>query len=61
VGAVDVAPVTILRCPRCRGALVESAKPAGLGCTACRLLYPVEDGIPSLLADDARPWEGPRT
>lgn len=50
----------ILRCPKCRGTLVEvegatSADPAGLHCSACDLVYAVLDGIPNLLIEDARP------
>ncbi len=54
----------ILRCPKCRGVLREvatsSAQPAdgkgeGLACAHCRLLYPIVDGIPNLLIDEALP------
>lgn len=48
--------VEILRCPKCRGALVEIVQPAGLHCRGCDLLYPVLDGIPDLLIEDARPF-----
>ena len=40
-------------CPRCKGALVAAAEV--LQCAACRLTYPVVDGIPFLLIDDAVP------
>ena len=39
----------ILVCPKCKGEL-ES-----LVCHACRLIYPVEDGIPIMLVDEAKP------
>lgn len=46
----------ILRCPRCKGELTDDSGPQGpeLHCPACRLAYPIEDGIPVLLVDLAR-------
>ena len=48
----------ILRCPACREPLRDEAGPAGpeLVCTSpeCGLAYPIEGGIPVLLADLAR-------
>ena len=51
----------ILACPKCKGELQLSAAKDGLICSACRLVYPIEDGIPVMLLDEARPWkeEGP--
>lgn len=40
-------------CPRCKGGLSIDA--GNLWCEVCRLLYPIVDGIPVLLIDDARP------
>ncbi len=39
-----------LRCPRCRGRLATRLE--ALDCTACRLSFPIDDGVPVLLADD---------
>jgi uncharacterized protein len=49
----------ILRCPRCGGELADGTGPDGrpeLVCTAadCGMAYPVDDGIPVLLVDEAR-------
>jgi uncharacterized protein YbaR (Trm112 family) len=45
----------ILVCPKCRGPLeYREAEPA-LVCHACRLRYPVRDGIPIMLIDEATP------
>lgn len=41
----------ILVCPVCKGSLV--ADEAALLCKACRLRYPVRDGIPVMLVDEA--------
>lgn len=43
----------ILVCPVCKQALKEKNNDAGLLCNACELEYPVRDGIPVLLADEA--------
>ena len=40
-------------CPRCKGDL--SIDVGTLWCEVCRLLYPIVDGIPVLLIDEARP------
>jgi len=50
----------ILRCPSCFGVLRDGADAQGapeLHCTACRLAYRVDDGIPVLLIDEARTRE----
>lgn len=45
----------LLACPRCRGALTDagSAESPQLRCGACVVSYPVEQGIPVLLAERA--------
>lgn len=46
----------ILVCPKCKGALEYRTEPAeALVCHACRLIYPVEDDIPIMLIDEAKP------
>lgn len=47
----------ILVCPTCRQALVERPVERQLQCLACRVAYPVRDGIPILIADDAVPLD----
>ena len=42
----------ILCCPACHGELLERAE--GLHCQSCKLCYPIEDGIPVMLVDQAR-------
>jgi uncharacterized protein YbaR (Trm112 family) len=57
--AVELAPelLEILACPNCHGALAVDHDRNELVCTApdCGLAYPVRDGIPVLLIDEARP------
>ena len=45
----------IMQCPACGGGLVESAEPAALTCVECGLAYPVVDGIPVMLIEEASP------
>lgn len=43
----------ILVCPQCKGDLHHNAEPESLDCSACKLRYPVRDGIPVMLVDEA--------
>ena len=45
----------ILVCPKCKGDLEHRLDPEVLVCLACRLVYQVEDDIPIMLIDEARP------
>jgi len=46
----------ILACPRCKGKLVSAPGGLGLGCTNCRVAYPVTDDIPVMIFEEAVPW-----
>jgi uncharacterized protein YbaR (Trm112 family) len=48
----------ILACPRCKGALEFHDEANEIRCLACRLVFRVEDDIPVMLLDEARPLEG---
>jgi uncharacterized protein YbaR (Trm112 family) len=55
----DDSLLDLLACPQCRGALRRVASPAAasaLGCERCRLLYAIDDGLPNMLVEDAKPW-----
>jgi uncharacterized protein len=45
----------LLVCPGCRGPLRDAEGGHGLDCVACGLRYPVRDGIPVMLVDQAEP------
>ena len=56
----------ILRCPQCKGELADATPSVGsagskgttgaeLHCGACSLAYPIENGVPVLLIELARP------
>jgi uncharacterized protein YbaR (Trm112 family) len=53
--------IELLVCPVCKGPLelLRSAdlKPAELACHADRLAFPVRDGIPVMLEQEARPLD----
>jgi len=50
----------ILACPRCRGGLEIHEEAKEILCLACRLVYPIDDGVPVMLIDEAKPLpQGP--
>ena len=44
----------ILACPQCKGQIEPDEQHDKLTCAACRLAYPVRDGIPVMLESEAR-------
>jgi len=56
---IDPELLEILVCPKCKSELDVKRGSDGaeqsLDCPACRLSYPVEDGIPVMLVEEARP------
>lgn len=54
MSAVDAKLLEILVCPLCKGPLVYRKEAGELVCKADRLGYPVRDGIPVMLEDEAR-------
>ena len=53
--SVDTQLLEILVCPKCKGELEYRQSPESLVCHACRLVYAVDDGIPIMLVDEAKP------
>ena len=51
---MDKKLLDILVCPLCRGPLVYDKKAGELICPADRLAYPVHNGIPVMLREEAR-------
>ena len=51
---MDTKLLDILACPVCKGPLVHVREPEQLVCRADRLAYPVRDGIPIMLEEEAR-------
>lgn len=58
----DIVPAVLelLVCPQCHGRLTWAYEASELLCTnpACALAYPVKQGIPILVVDEARPTAG---
>lgn len=54
----------VLACPKCRGAIAPVVAPEdgheveGLACAACGVVYPVREGIPVMLVEEAVPADG---
>ena len=52
---LDAALLEILACPICRGGLAVMGEQEGLCCSACAKVYPIDDEIPVMLAEEAVP------
>ncbi|MCC2624260.1 MAG: tetraacyldisaccharide 4-kinase [Burkholderiales bacterium] len=52
---MDAKLMAILVCPLCKAKL--EPKKNELLCTKCKLAYPIDDGIPVMLIDQARKYE----
>ncbi len=50
---IDPDLLAIMQCPDCGGELSERVEPPALVCADCGLQYPVRDGIPVMLVDEA--------
>jgi uncharacterized protein YbaR (Trm112 family) len=54
MSALDPRLLEILVCPLCKGPLVHRKAEGELVCRADRLGYPIKDGIPVMLEEEAR-------
>lgn len=50
---IDKELLDILACPKCKGEIRLTKKKDGLVCEKCRLIYPIREGIPVMLIDEA--------
>lgn len=46
----------ILACPKCKAKVTLNEQQDGLVCHVCRLVYPIEDDIPVMLVEEAKPF-----
>jgi uncharacterized protein YbaR (Trm112 family) len=46
----------ILACPKCKGELEIREDEGQIRCPRCRLAYRIDDDIPVMLVDEARPY-----
>jgi len=51
---MDTKLLDILACPACKGPLLHAREAQLLICRAERLAYPIRDGIPVMLEEEAR-------
>ena len=57
---LDAELLALLACPCCRHELKTVDNETGLLCVSCALVFPVKDGIPVLIKEEAVPkdqWE----
>ncbi|MDH3626217.1 MAG: Trm112 family protein [Acidobacteriota bacterium] len=50
---IDERLLEILVCPACQGAIAANDDESGIQCGDCRRVYPIRDGIPVMLVDEA--------
>ncbi|HUU47005.1 MAG TPA: Trm112 family protein [Acidobacteriota bacterium] len=53
---LDPELLKILVCPACKGELDYDAPNAVLDCPRCRLRYPIDDDVPIMLVEEAKPY-----
>jgi uncharacterized protein YbaR (Trm112 family) len=51
--AIDPRLLSILACPLCKEDIELTADEKGLKCTRCHRVYPIKEGIPVMLIDEA--------
>ncbi len=51
--ALDEKLLDILACPSCKADVKLTADGQGLKCVSCHRVYPIKDGIPVMLVDEA--------
>ncbi len=47
--------IDILACPACKSEVALISDGSGVRCDSCRLVYPIKEGIPVMLIDEAVP------
>jgi len=52
---IDARLIAILVCPACRGKIRVREAEQGIECEGCGRVYPVRDGIPVMLVEEATP------
>ena len=50
----------ILACPQCKGGLEFHEDQGEIHCKKCKLIYRIEDDIPVMLIEEARPLQAAR-
>ncbi len=55
---IDPKLLAIMQCPACAGDLSERLEPPALVCAGCGRAYPVREGIPVMLIEEAEQESG---
>lgn len=50
---IDKKILEIIACPKCKGDLIYDEKKDRLICSNCKLAFPVKEGIPILIIEEA--------
>ena len=58
--SLDPKLLEILACPVCKKAVVLNPEGTGLLCRECHRVFPIENDIPVMLVEEARPEDEPR-
>ena len=53
--AIDQKLLDLLVCPVCKTPVKLTSDSQGLRCATCRLIYPIRDGFPVMIREEARP------
>ena len=53
--AISKELLDIVACPKCKQKVFLKPDESGFVCENCKLLYPIEEGLPNFLIDEARP------
>jgi len=54
---MDKKKIELIACPECQGKLDYAKASNELVCENCKLAFPINDGIPVMLVEDARKIE----
>ena len=53
---IEQSLLDILACPQCKEPIRQDEENSVLVCDKCRIKYPVRDGIPVMLVEEAEPF-----
>ena len=53
--AISKELLDLLVCPACKTPVKMSADEKGLRCGTCRIIYPIRDGFPVMIREEAKP------
>ena len=53
--AISQELLDLLVCPVCKTPVKMTADEKGLRCSICRIVYPIRDGFPVMIRDEAKP------